>query len=87
MSEQEHFHDINYCRSQILEMRRYVCDKSKLSEHVFRVAFNVLTMMLFHCPEEFVETVRAHLGETNTRYVYWLMKGHRLAGGLRREAG
>lgn len=74
MSEQEQYHDIAYCRKELLEVRRYITDKSKISEHVFNVAFNVLTMMLIHCPEEIVETVRAHISETNTRYMYWLFK-------------
>lgn len=71
MSEQEQFKDINYCRSEILEVRKWTGDKSKLSEHTFGTAFNILGMMLFHCPEEFVSTVYAHLHETNLRYFYW----------------
>jgi hypothetical protein len=75
VSEQEQFHDVNYCRSEILEVRKYVTDATKQSEHMFQRAFDVLTMMLIHCPDSFVETVRAHITETNTRYLYWLLKG------------
>lgn len=73
MSEQDQFKSIDYCRKEILEVRRWIQDKSKLNEHVWDTAFKILTLMLFHCPEEFVETVRAHIDECHMRYTYWLV--------------
>lgn len=72
MSEQEQFHDAAYCRQEILEVRKYIGDK-RANEHTFRSAFDCLTMMLIHCPEEMLEPCRAQLLEANTRYTYAML--------------
>lgn len=73
MGMQEVFSDKDYCRDEMVRIRKAWGDTRNMSESFWEACRSTLAYMYLYAPPELTPMVLSHLSELNTRKTYWIL--------------